>query len=41
MESEIVYNNILPILTQKLYLLDTLDKTVRRIVTELLVSDRF
>ena len=40
MESEIAYNNILFILTQKLYLLDTLDKKICRIITELLINNR-
>ena len=40
MEGEIAYNNILLTLTQKLHLLDTLNKTVRRTIAKLLVSDR-
>ena len=40
-EGEITHNNILPILTQKLRLLNTLNKTVRRIIIKLLVSNRF
>ena len=38
MEGKVAYNNVLPTLTQKLYLLDTLDKTVRQIIAKLLVS---
>ena len=41
MEGEIAHNNIFLILTQKLCLLDTLDKKVCRIITKFLVSDRF
>ena len=41
MESEIAYNNILLTLTQKLRLLNTLDKKIRRTITKLSVSDRF
>ena len=39
MEGKIAYNNILLILTQKLYLLNTLNKTVRQIVAKFSVSD--
>ena len=41
MESKIAHNNILPTLTQKLYLLNTLDKMVRQIIAKLLVSNWF
>ena len=40
MEGKIAYYNILLILTQKLRLLNTLDKTVRRTITKLLVNNR-
>ena len=41
MENEIAYNNILLTLTQKLRLIDTLNKKVYQIIAKLLVSDRF
>ena len=41
MEGEVAHNNVLLILTQKLYLLDTLDEKVCRTIAELLVNDRF
>ena len=41
MEGEIAYNHILLMLTQKLYLLNTLNKKVYRIITKFLVNDRF
>ena len=41
MEGEFAYNNVLPILTQKLYLLGTLDKRVCRIIAKFLISNRF
>ena len=41
MENKITYNNILPTLTQKLRSLNTLNKTVRRIIVKFLISDRF
>ena len=41
MEGKIAYNNILPTLTQKLRLLNTLNKTIRRTIVKLLVSELF
>ena len=41
MEGKIAHNNILLTLTQKLRLLDTLNKIIRRIVAEFLVSELF
>ena len=38
MKNKIAYNNILLTLTQKLYLLNTLDKTVRQTVIKLSVN---
>ena len=41
MEGKIAHNNVLFILTQKLRLLNTLNKAVRQTVVKFLVSDRF
>ena len=41
MEGKITYNNILLILTEKLHLLNILNKRVCRIIAKFLVNDRF
>ena len=38
MEGKIIYNNILLILTQKLHLLDTLNKKVYQTITKFLIN---